>query len=96
MFLKLIAVLNVTDKGNEDALRASDALANNKTRSAQGLRGCGVNAKIRSRVLGGTVAEPKEWPWMAALLHAQDRKHFCGGVIITNRHILTAAHCIFR
>ncbi|CAL4073831.1 unnamed protein product, partial [Meganyctiphanes norvegica] len=60
--------------------------------TAPSQRGCGLNAKDGKRIVGGQKADPQEWPWMAALLrNGQDQ--YCGGVLITNAHVLTAAHC---
>ncbi|XP_053998422.1 proclotting enzyme-like isoform X1 [Hylaeus anthracinus] len=58
-------------------------------------RGCGTNIKTRSRLVGGRPADPKQWPWMVALLK-KDGNRYCGGVLVTDRHILTAAHCVYR
>ncbi len=33
-----------------------------------------------------------EAPWMVSIVHT--RKHQCGGAIIDNRHVVTAAHCL--
>lgn len=64
------------------------------TTPASEARGCGLIAKIPpTRIVGGKPADPKEWPWIAALLR-NGATQFCGGVLITNRHVLTAAHCI--
>lgn len=45
------------------------------------------------RIFGGQVAVPHSWPWMAGL-YDNDGEHFCGGVLISDLHVLTAAHCI--
>ncbi|KAM7352559.1 CLIP and Tryp_SPc domain-containing lethal (2) k05911 [Cochliomyia hominivorax] len=48
----------------------------------------------QERIVGGTNASPHEFPWIAVLF--KSGKQFCGGSLITNHHILTAAHCVAR
>lgn len=44
------------------------------------------------RVVNGWPAQKNEWPWIAALLN--NGRQFCGGSLIDDKHILTAAHCV--
>lgn len=49
------------------------------------------------RVLGGNATDIDEYPWMAILEYKKNGKsagHNCGGILINERYVLTAAHCI--
>lgn len=53
-----------------------------------------VNSKIEPRVVGGKNAEEGQIPYQVSLRLPAANLHFCGGAIISNRFILTAAHCM--
>ena len=48
-----------------------------------------------NRVVGGTIAIPHSYPWQVSLRLGGGSFHYCGGSIIDEYHILTAAHCDF-
>jgi hypothetical protein len=56
-----------------------------------------AHAQIKPRIIGGHDADQGEYPWMAALYHAEYSPfdgQFCGGVLVHPRYVLTAAHCV--
>lgn len=60
-----------------------------------GLDECGINGE--SRILGGEKADLTEFPWMALIEYERpnrNRGFYCGGVLISKRYVLTAAHCL--
>lgn len=62
-----------------------------------------VTSKKRSavpltpQIVGGTEAQPGEWPWQVALVWANADAvygQYCGGSLINKEWVLTAGHCV--
>lgn len=60
-------------------------------------------SEAQQRIVGGRDAHKGEAPWQASLRNIQlDNKHgfghghYCGGALIKNNTVLTAAHCIYK
>merc|ERR1711955_67637 len=53
---------------------------------------CGV-ANRATRIVGGQTTEVNEYPWQVALVGRGSSSVFCGGSLINDRWVLTAAHC---
>ena len=49
-------------------------------------------ASLDLNILGGRRAEDGNFPWMVSLVNRWG-SNICGGVLISRRNILTAAHC---
>lgn len=52
---------------------------------------CGVRGR-GNRIVGGHETSANEYPWMVGLY--RNKRLYCGGALVSNRHVLTAAHCI--
>lgn len=57
---------------------------------------CGRSDK--QRIIGGGVADLYEYPWMALLAYntGKTKEYQCGGSLISDKYVLTAAHCITK
>lgn len=56
---------------------------------------CGVKngaSPDSERIVGGQNSSPHEFPWIVVLFNKG--RQFCGGSLIDNIHVLTAAHCV--
>ncbi|NXF98606.1 CTRL protease, partial [Eubucco bourcierii] len=60
--------------------------------------GCGVPAislESSERIINGQTADPGSWPWQVSL-QSSSGSHFCGGSLINEYWVVTAAHCNFN
>jgi secreted trypsin-like serine protease len=55
--------------------------------------GAAASATREDAITGGTPDNIKQVPWQVSLQAVTVGQHFCGGVIIDERHVLTARHC---
>lgn len=67
---------------------------NNLPREQKNSKKCGVfKPIIRNKVANGKSTQHFEWPWYVQVIVKTDVEAYCGGTLISNEYILTAAHC---
>ncbi|XP_077298945.1 chymotrypsinogen B2-like [Arctopsyche grandis] len=59
---------------------------------------CGKPLTPISLIVKGEVATPGDWPWLSAIYRKYDwdTSYQCVGSLISNKHVLTAGHCLYE
>jgi len=77
----------------------TDVSGNNAIGAEQDRKDSGLMS-ISPKIIGGTTAAPDAWPWMVALVRPGSTDYyygqFCGGTLIAEKWVLTAAHCVYN
>lgn len=53
-----------------------------------------AQAAAGHKIIGGTEADPFSMPWTVALVTKWSRSPFCGGTLVSEKVVVTAAHCL--
>ncbi|XP_067654173.1 chymotrypsin A-like [Haliotis asinina] len=77
---------------NQQTSNNQPSLPTNSSGSTIESRTCGITLVGHNhRIVGGGQAEPHEYPWQVSLRYKG--QHLCGGTLIDDQWVLTAAHC---
>ncbi|XP_067612941.1 trypsin-1 [Eurosta solidaginis] len=79
--------------GNSDAASAYGDDDDSKVTKFNKCASCTCGVPNVNRIVGGTVVPFNKYPWTAQLLKGD--LVYCGGTLINDRYVLTAAHCIY-
>jgi len=71
-------------------VQPTDATNAPETTTASQPASCG---RKPAQIVGGSEVTPYSLPWQVAFVRRGSNSPFCGGTLISDRHVLTAAHC---
>ncbi|XP_015435595.1 PREDICTED: trypsin-1-like [Dufourea novaeangliae] len=54
-----------------------------------------TNFGLTGRIVNGTKAALRQFPYQVSIRRSYNSRHFCGGSLINEYYILTAGHCMF-
>ncbi|XP_070504363.1 uncharacterized protein [Chironomus tepperi] len=84
---------STTESTTTTRTSTTQATTTTTTESSSSKTACGIPNNGQALIVRGENFAPGSYPWMAVLINQNDEVH-CGGVLISDRKVLTAGHCI--
>jgi Trypsin len=54
---------------------------------------CGSKIGARGLSFGGEKVQSNEWPWLVALINWPKNEFFCGGSLVSSKHVISGENC---
>jgi secreted trypsin-like serine protease len=54
---------------------------------------CGRKDSVSERIFGGEEVQSNEWPWLVAFVNWTENKFFCGGSLVSSKHVISGEIC---
>lgn len=56
-----------------------------------------MSGYLDERIIGGSHANAGQFPFMAAIYKiTASGNYFCSGTLVSNRHVVTSAQCVYK
>ncbi|XP_054163350.1 transmembrane protease serine 9-like [Oppia nitens] len=93
LLVLIITIICINIKVNDGRKYHKKSMGTDK--SSINYKNCGITKKKAGNIVGGEKAAEYEFPWIVSFQRPKGNLmvHFCGGSIINDRWLLTAAHC---
>ncbi|KAL7648689.1 UNVERIFIED_CONTAM: hypothetical protein RMT77_000596 [Armadillidium vulgare] len=91
--LKLVNVTYIKENKFNGSAEEEREVVGKDSQKARPVNECQCGKVKKRRIVNGTPAPIEDYPWTVQIVFSNNDEQFCGGSIINEKYVLTAAHC---